>query len=199
MLASTRQHAHKVASPHQKATVATLRVVRPFAATYTLSMSLPTLIGRSSSSKQRDTDCNFIGFDDSFLSRRHALITPLPARNSVAKDADCLHGKSKASYLIADLGSSNGTYVNGQLLRPNEAAAMKDGDFVQFGVDDDDGSAIVVEVCIAACKDGQVSSSIAGIDSSHEELVGEDELKRIIRVYEWIIVLLCVFIYCLLK
>ncbi len=37
---------------------------------------------------------------------------------------------------VKDLGSSNGTYLNGLLLTPNVAYRLNEGDLLQFGVDD---------------------------------------------------------------
>jgi pSer/pThr/pTyr-binding forkhead associated (FHA) protein len=53
--------------------------------------------------------------DDDELSRRHALISRTPA----------------GEYVIQDLGSTNGTYVNGQ--RITEPAALAVGDTLELG------------------------------------------------------------------
>lgn len=69
----------------------------------------PVCIGRSSG--------NRIRIDDSSISRVHCSFA--------------LH--SNGQVVLADLNSSNGTIVNGQHLKSNEARSMKQGDVVQVG------------------------------------------------------------------
>jgi pSer/pThr/pTyr-binding forkhead associated (FHA) protein len=38
-----------------------------------------------------------------------------------------------ASYTVTDLNSTNGTYVNGMQLDPNETVELTEGDEVRFG------------------------------------------------------------------
>ncbi|MCB8980840.1 MAG: FHA domain-containing protein [Ardenticatenaceae bacterium] len=73
--------------------------------TFTLS-SAPQTIGRSAN--------NAIVINDAEISRRHAQLTP-----------------QGSSYVIEDLGSTNGTFVNG--IRLNRPATLKHGDSVEFG------------------------------------------------------------------
>lgn len=73
--------------------------------TFTLG-NAPQTIGRSAN--------NGIVINDAEISRRHAQITP-----------------QGDSYVLEDLGSTNGTFVNG--LRLNQPTALKHGDSVEFG------------------------------------------------------------------
>lgn len=71
--------------------------------------SAPAYIGRAST--------NAIRIDDSSISRLHA---------SIAR-------RSNGEIVIADLGSSNGTYVNGRMLAVNEARVLNPGDVIGVG------------------------------------------------------------------
>jgi hypothetical protein len=71
--------------------------------------SAPAYIGRASS--------NAIRIDDSSISRLHASIAQ----------------RSNGEVVIADLGSSNGTYVNDRLLAANEARVLSAGDVIGVG------------------------------------------------------------------
>ena len=55
-------------------------------------------------------------FGDSFISRRHAEI-----------------GNRDSKLYVIDLGSRNGTYLNGRPLPKREEAALKPGDTILFG------------------------------------------------------------------
>lgn len=57
---------------------------------------------------------NNITINDSFVSHEHACVS-----------------RSKDSYLLADLNSTNGTLVNGQQIK--EETVLKDGDLIQIG------------------------------------------------------------------
>jgi predicted ATPase/DNA-binding SARP family transcriptional activator len=63
-----------------------------------------------------DIDLNPFGGFEKGVSRRHALI---------ARQDNSLH--------IVDLGSSNGTYLDGQKLTPRQPRAIRDGDEVRIG------------------------------------------------------------------
>ncbi len=69
-----------------------------------------TNIGRSSE--------NGLVLADNAVSRKHANIT-----------------NTEAGPVIKDLGSTNGTYVNGTRLKPDEPTLLKPGDKVKFGKD----------------------------------------------------------------
>ena len=74
-----------------------------------LSGAAPAYIGRVSG--------NAIRIDDPSISRMHSSIGL----------------RSNGDIVIADLGSSNGTFVNGQILSSNEARAVKPGDTIKVG------------------------------------------------------------------
>ena len=69
----------------------------------------PAYVGRVAGSAVR--------IDDPSISRMHCSIAL----------------RSNGDIVVADLGSSNGTYVNGQILPSNEARAVKAGDTVKVG------------------------------------------------------------------
>lgn len=71
--------------------------------------SAPAYIGRAST--------NAVRIDDSSISRLHASIAQ----------------RSNGEIVIADLGSSNGTYVNDRLLAANEAHVLSSGDVIGVG------------------------------------------------------------------
>jgi hypothetical protein len=71
--------------------------------------SAPAYVGRAST--------NAIRIDDSSISRLHASIAQ----------------RSNGEVVIADLGSSNGTYVNDRLLASNEAHVLSPGDVIGVG------------------------------------------------------------------
>jgi hypothetical protein len=71
--------------------------------------SAPAYIGRAST--------NAIRIDDTSISRLHASIAE----------------RSNGEIVIADLGSSNGTYVNDRLLAANEARVLNTGDVIGVG------------------------------------------------------------------
>lgn len=73
--------------------------------TFTLGHA-PQTIGRSAN--------NGIVINDAEISRRHAQITPQGER-----------------YVLEDLGSTNGTFVNG--IRLNQSMALRHGDSIAFG------------------------------------------------------------------
>jgi hypothetical protein len=60
---------------------------------------------------------NAVRIDDSSISRMHCSIAL----------------RSNGEIVVADLGSSNGTFVNGQILSLNEARAVKAGDTIKVG------------------------------------------------------------------
>ncbi|MAG35532.1 MAG: hypothetical protein CL878_04705 [Dehalococcoidia bacterium] len=70
-----------------------------------------TLIGRVST-------CDMVLHDQS-VSRRHAEIT-----------------REASGYIVRDIESSNGTFVNGRRLRPGEAQTLRDGDTLRLGSSD---------------------------------------------------------------
>ena len=64
----------------------------------------------------RDDCCDIVLSEDSLVSRRHALIE-----------------FSQGEYLIKDLNSTNGTFVNGKPLQKMEKRLLAAGDVVRIG------------------------------------------------------------------
>lgn len=74
------------------------------------------LIGRREDAEDVDVDMCAHGAYDLGVSRRHAR----------------LHYKSDGVY-VEDLGSTNGTRINGFTLRPQQAYRLRNGDEIEFG------------------------------------------------------------------
>lgn len=76
------------------------------------------LVGRKDNQRgiYPDVDLGLDGGFDAGVSRRHAIITP---RGS--------------GYLIEDLASANGTFINGRRLKPQAPAQINSGDELKFG------------------------------------------------------------------
>jgi serine/threonine protein kinase len=98
---------------------AVLRVVEPVRAAWEMPVAQrPMLLGRASEAEDYWPDFDMTFYDEGdFVSRRHARIT-----------------KGKRGYFVADLGSSNGTTVNGQPLEPNRAHLLRNGDRIKVGL-----------------------------------------------------------------
>jgi pSer/pThr/pTyr-binding forkhead associated (FHA) protein len=78
----------------------------------------PMLLGRASEAEGYRPDFDMTFYDDGdYVSRRHARIT-----------------KGRAGYFVTDLGSSNGTTVNGQRLVPHRARMLRNGDRIKVGL-----------------------------------------------------------------
>lgn len=88
------------------------------------TLLLPASIGRVSDPRMRASTRNGL-FTSRFLSRHHALIR--------------VEGRR---VVIEDLGSCNGTFVNGVAVKAGEAWPIADGDLLQFGSEDDDANSI---------------------------------------------------------
>jgi len=73
------------------------------------------VIGRTFRSVLVDIDLNECGAAQSGVSRKHARLT-----------------KQGETWLLDDLGSTNGTYINGHRLKQGQAVPLKNGDIVQF-------------------------------------------------------------------
>ena len=69
----------------------------------------PAYVGRTAS--------NAVRLDDASVSRMHCSLAL----------------RSNGDLVVADLGSANGTYVNGELLSGQEARALKQGDIIGVG------------------------------------------------------------------
>ncbi|MFM8484464.1 MAG: FHA domain-containing protein [Actinomycetota bacterium] len=73
-----------------------------------------------------------ITFDDSNLSRRHAEISMDDTRNSDTSIDDVRKVDSGTRYVVTDLGSTNGTKVNGS--RISAPHALRSGDVITVGL-----------------------------------------------------------------
>jgi serine/threonine protein kinase len=98
---------------------AVLRVVEPVRAAWEMPVARsPMLLGRASEAEGYLPDFDMTFYDEGdYVSRRHARIS-----------------KGRAGYFIADLGSSNGTTVNRQLLEPGRARMLRNGDRIKVGL-----------------------------------------------------------------
>jgi ribosomal protein L40E len=97
---------------------AVLRVIEPVRAAWEMPVrKSPLLLGRSQRSTGHRPDFDMTFYDpEGYVSRRHAHI--IKARNG---------------YFVTDLGSSNGTLVNGRLLTPQRPRLLRNGDKVTIG------------------------------------------------------------------
>lgn len=77
-----------------------------------------TLLGRfeNNGSDPSQVDLTTYGGQKKGVSRLHAAIY-----------------RTKHTLSLADLGSSNGTYLNGERLQPQQTRVLRDGDEVRFG------------------------------------------------------------------
>jgi serine/threonine protein kinase len=83
---------------------------------FPLDLDLCT-IGRQGEQKKVATDIDVTALDTGKLaSRRHAMVQ--------LRDE---------TFYISDLGSTNGTYVNGEKIKPQEPRALKAGDVIELG------------------------------------------------------------------
>ena len=98
---------------------AVLRVVEPVRAAWEMPVARsPMLLGRASEAESYRPDFDMTFYDEGdYVSRRHARIT-----------------KGRGGYFITDLGSSNGTTVNGQPLAPHRVRLLRNGDRIKVGL-----------------------------------------------------------------
>ncbi len=98
---------------------AILRVIEPVRAAWEMPVARsPMLLGRASEAEGYRPDFDMTFYDDGdYVSRRHARIT-----------------KGQAGYFVTDLGSSNGTTVNGLPLVPDRAHLLRNGDRIKVGL-----------------------------------------------------------------
>jgi hypothetical protein len=98
---------------------AILRVVEPVRAAWEMPvLRSPMLLGRASEAEGYQPDFDMTFYDEGdYVSRRHARIT-----------------KGQGGYFVTDLGSSNGTTVDGQSLAPHRAYRLRNGDRIQVGL-----------------------------------------------------------------
>lgn len=97
---------------------AILRVIEPVRAAWEMPVKAsPLMLGRADPSAGYRPDFDMTFYDpDGYVSRRHAHII-----------------KAKNGYFIKDLGSSNGTYVNDQLLPADAYRKLSNGDKIEIG------------------------------------------------------------------
>ena len=105
-----------------------------------------------------NSDAVDIKLENRFVSRRHF---------QVRHDSDVFY--------ISDLGSTNGTYLNGSKLNPNEERILRDGDRVGLGVDEVllvfSGPAGTVRIDTAViAKAGQADDDDLVVDSSSRDV-----------------------------
>jgi hypothetical protein len=98
---------------------AILRVIEPVRAAWEMPVARsPMLLGRASEAEGYRPEFDMTFYDDGdYVSRRHARIT-----------------RGRAGYFITDLGSSNGTTVNGLPLLPDRAHLLRNGDRIKVGL-----------------------------------------------------------------
>jgi pSer/pThr/pTyr-binding forkhead associated (FHA) protein len=112
-----------------------LRVVRPAGANWEYPLRASTLIGRPGGALPVDLDLSYydgdspvllpkdgstVGTGAAYVSRNHARIAPG-------------EGANQRRFTIADLGSANGTFVNGERLEPRRPRLLRDGDRIRMG------------------------------------------------------------------
>ena len=73
------------------------------------------LLGSSGATLGRSRDCEVV-LDDANVSRKHAEVRP-----------------SGGSWIVRDLGSTNGIKVNGRRVDPNRPQSIKPGDVIELG------------------------------------------------------------------
>jgi len=98
--------------------MAVLMHIREIDETVTLHPQGRIIFGRSdeSTADQPDVDLTPYGALEKGVSRQHAIL-------EIADD----------TVMLVDIGSSNGTFLNGQRLRPNQPRVLRDGDEVRLG------------------------------------------------------------------
>jgi pSer/pThr/pTyr-binding forkhead associated (FHA) protein len=76
------------------------------------------LVGRKDNQRgiYPDVDLGLDGGYDAGVSRRHAIISP-----------------NSKGYILEDLGSANGTFINGRRLAPQSSEPISHGDELKFG------------------------------------------------------------------
>jgi len=98
---------------------AVLRVIEPVRAAWEMPVhKSPLMLGRANPTEGYRPDFDMTFYDpDGYVSRRQAHII-----------------KAKNGYFIADLGSSNGTYVNDKRLPARKYKRLRNGDRIEIGL-----------------------------------------------------------------
>jgi FHA domain-containing protein len=81
-----------------------------------LKLSRPMALGRASTDEPIDIDLNPYKALEKGVSRRHIVLE-----------------RTQESVTVMDLGSINGTYLNGQKLQPFQKRVVRDGDEIRLG------------------------------------------------------------------
>jgi hypothetical protein len=102
--------------------VITLKILSANEAYPVRTLILPANIGRVADHRLRPSGRNGL-LNSRFLSRHHAAIKVENRR-----------------VVVEDLGSCNGTFVNGVIVKAGESWPVADGDILQFGSEDDDAN-----------------------------------------------------------
>jgi len=84
------------------------------------TVTLPATIGRPTGTSGLSPSPHNCLFNNVLISRKHAIIS--------------MEGRA---LWVTDLGSSNGSYLNGILLKAHTPFRLNEGDLLQFGVEDD--------------------------------------------------------------
>jgi hypothetical protein len=97
---------------------AVLRVIEPVRAAWEMPIAKsPMLFGRARPEEGYRPDFDMSFYDpEGYISRRHGQVI-----------------KAKNGYFVIDLGSSNGTFVNEQLLSPHKPRLLRNGDKITIG------------------------------------------------------------------
>lgn len=84
----------------------------------TIDLRNEILIGREDRAKtvRPDIDLSLYGGKDAGVSRRHALLS-----------------MNSETYMVEDIGSANGTFLNGQRVPPHQPISISNGDELSFG------------------------------------------------------------------
>jgi len=101
------------ASRRRKTAISRVTLRLPDGHTVTLQGSGPWLVGRPTATHQPDLDAQALGARH--VSRQHARLE-----------------WRRGGLYIVDLGSTNGTWVNGRRLTPHEPKRLHDGDWVRW-------------------------------------------------------------------
>jgi FHA domain-containing protein len=72
-------------------------------------------------------------FDPDRLDGSQVDLSPYGGRKKGVSRIHAAIYRSKHTLSLADLGSSNGTYLNGEHLQPQQSRVLRDGDEVRFG------------------------------------------------------------------
>ena len=96
---------------------AILQIIGPAGPAWEMPVTkLPFLIGRKSAGDGIYPDLDLSYYDAKFVSRRHAQIT-----------------RNDNEYALVDMGSANGTFVNGVQLPPHVSRVLRSGDRITIG------------------------------------------------------------------